>query len=65
MFIPKNSSLGQQDQVYELCISIYLSISLSIYINWDSLHAQLNCHYKGWSYKKKKRKKIKARRKSV
>ena len=22
-------------------------------INWDSLHARLNSHYKAWSYKKK------------
>ena len=33
--------------------------------NWDSLHARLNSHYEGWSYKKKKHKKIKAFRKSV
>ena len=33
--------------------------------NWGSLHARLNSHYKAWSYKKKKHKKIKAYRKSV
>ena len=33
--------------------------------NWDSLHARLNSHYKAWSYKKKKHKKIKAYRKSL
>ena len=33
--------------------------------NWDSLHARLNSHYKAWSYKKKKHKKIKAWKKSV
>ena len=33
--------------------------------NWDSLHARLNSHYKAWSYKKKKLKKIKVYRKSV
>ena len=27
---------------------------------WDSLHARLDSHYKAWSYKKKKYKKIKA-----
>ena len=32
---------------------------------WDSLHARLNSHYKAWSYKKKKHKKIKVYRKSV
>ena len=31
-----------------------------IFLNWDSLHARLNSHYKVWSYKKKKHKKIKA-----
>ena len=33
--------------------------------NWDSLHARLHCHYKAWSHKKKKYKKIKAYRKSL
>ena len=31
----------------------------------DSLHARLNSHFKAWSYKKKKHKKITAYRKSV
>ena len=31
-----------------------------ILFNWDSLHARLNSHYKAWSYKKRKDKKIKA-----
>ena len=35
------------------------------FLNWDSLHARLNSHYKAWSYKKKKHKKIKAHKKSV
>ena len=34
-------------------------------INWDSLHASLDCHYESWSYKKKKHKKIKAYSKYV
>ena len=36
-----------------------------IFFIWDSLHARLNSHYEGWSYKKKKHKKIKSYRKSV
>ena len=36
-----------------------------VFFNWDSLHARLNSHYNGWSYKKKKHKKIKAYRKSL
>ena len=32
---------------------------------WDSLHARLNSHYKTYTYKKKKHKKIKAYMKSV
>ena len=32
--------------------------------NWDSFHARLNSHYKTWSHKKKKHKKIKAYSKS-
>ena len=35
------------------------------FFNWDSFHARLNSHYKTWSYKKKKHKKIKTYRKSV
>ena len=31
----------------------------------DSLHSRLNSHYKGWNYKRKKYKKIKAYRKSI
>ena len=33
--------------------------------NWDSFHVKLNSHYKVWSCKKKKYKKIKAYRKYV
>ena len=29
------------------------------FLNWDSLHARLNSHYKAWYYKKKKQRKIK------
>ena len=36
-----------------------------LFLNLDLLHARLNSHYKTWSYKKKKHKKIKAYRKSV
>ena len=36
-----------------------------IFFNWDSLHARLNSHYEVWTYKKMKRKKIKAYRKPV
>ena len=35
------------------------------FFNWDSVHAKMNKHYKAWSYKKKKHKKIKAYRKSL
>ena len=35
------------------------------FFNWDSLHARPNSHYKAWSYKKRKHKKIKAYRKSL
>ena len=44
---------------------IPLMVCLFVFCNWDSLHARLNSHYKAWSYKKKKHKKIKAYRKSV
>ena len=36
----------------------------NFFFNLDSLHARLNSHYKAWSYKKKKHKRIKAHRKS-
>ena len=38
---------------------------ISLFFNWDSLHARLNSHYEVWRYKKKKHKKIRAHRKSV
>ena len=34
-------------------------------LNWDSLNARLNSHYKAWSYKKKKHNMIKGYRKRV
>ena len=37
----------------------------SVFFNWDSIYARLNSHYKAWSYRKKKHKKIKAYRKSL
>ena len=33
--------------------------------NWNSRHARLSSHYKAWSYKEKKHKKMKAYRKSL
>ena len=49
-------------------LATFFAFSVAIFFfffNWDSLHARLNSHYKAWSYKKKKYKKIKAHRKSV
>ena len=49
--------------------SDYLSnehnISATFFFNWYSLHARLNNHYKAWSYKKRKPKKVKAYRKPI
>ena len=36
-----------------------------LFFNCDSLHERLGSHYKAWSYKRKKRKKITTYRKSV
>ena len=41
------------------------ALCLGSSFNWDSLHARLNSHYKAWTYKKKKHKKINTYRKSV
>ena len=46
-------------------LSFNIIANTTIFFNWDSLHARLNSHYKAWSYKKKKHKKIKAYRKYV
>ena len=35
------------------------------FLNWDSLHTRLNCHYEAQNYKKKKHKKITAYREFV
>ena len=44
---------------------MYIIYYTYVYINWDSLHPKLNRHYKAWSYKKKKHKKINAYMKSL
>ena len=44
---------------------LFASSIKMVFFNWDSLHAGINNHYKAWSCKKKKHKKIKAYRKSV
>ena len=44
---------------------VFQRVDDQFFFNWDSLHARLNSHYKAWSYKKKKHKKIKAYRKSL
>ena len=64
-------------EIYELMGTFMLSLlnknynsnnidimMIVFFFNWDSLRARLNSHYKTWSYKKKKHKKIKAYRKS-
>ena len=38
--------------------------SFLFFFNWYSLHARLNSRYEAWSYKKRKRKKVKAYKKS-
>ena len=46
--------------------NVYLKLYLEFFFfNWDSLYARPNSHYKAWSYKKKKHKKIKAYQKSL
>ena len=44
------------------CFAFELSY---FFMNWDSIYARLNRHYKAWNYEKKKYKKIKAYRKSL
>ena len=51
--------------MYTKSTSCIILFGDSFFFNWDSLHARLNSHYEAWSYKKKKRKKITAYRKSV
>ena len=41
------------------------SVIKVIFLNWDLLHARLHSHYKTWSYKKKKQKKIKTNMKCL
>ena len=52
-----------------MCIRVQeISVGDLFYFLIDLLHARLKSHYKAWSYKKKKHKKIKAnlfRRKST
>ena len=39
---------------------VFRNSRFCFFFNWDSLHVKLNSHYKVWSYKKKKHKKITA-----
>ena len=55
--------IQQKVTLYEKMCTLY--VVMYYFLNWDSLHARLNNHYKAWSYKKNKRKKIKTYRKSV
>ena len=41
-------------------IDFVMTMFSKFFFNWDSLYAMLNSHYKVWSYKNKKNKKIKA-----
>ena len=45
---------------YVPIVKVFLSHCRSFLSNWDSLYVRLNSHYKAWSYKKRKDKKIKA-----
>ena len=45
---------------YAPIVKVFLSHCRSFLSNWDSLYVRLNSHYKAWSYKKRKDKKIKA-----
>ena len=55
--------IQQKVTLYKKMCTLY--VVMYYFFNWDSLHARLNNHYKAWSYKKNKRKKIKTYRKSV
>ena len=44
---------------------IYYRNAGESFFYWKLLYARLNNHYKAWSYKKKKQKKINAYRKSI
>ena len=55
------------DKMVGITLNSYYILQIQrkkLFFNWDSLYARLNSHYKAWSYKKKKHKKIKGYRKS-
>ena len=64
-------NIGQGNYLCDVdpeCTNMFLQENQVFFVflfNWDLLHARLNSHYKTWSYKKKKLKKIKAHKKSV
>ena len=47
-----------------VCMHVCVCVCVCV-CNWDSLHGRLSSHFKAWSYKKKKHKKIKAYTKSL
>ena len=50
----RNHATSKQPNLLQLINKI-----INIFFNWDSLPVKLNIHYKVWSYKNKKHKKIK------
>ena len=64
IFIMKGQEFNMNGRDFHVDRSRFLWWQAEIFFfNWDSLHPKLNSHYKAWSYKKKKHKKIKAYRK--
>ena len=51
----RNHATSKQPNLLQLINKI-----INIFFNWDSLPVKLNIHYKVWSYKNKKHKKIEA-----
>ena len=66
--IGKMNQQGLQNNSFRLEMKPWIHADLcifKIFFYWDSLCARLSSHYKAWSYKKKKHRKIKAYRKFV
>ena len=65
VIVLKNKDKSKYDYFYSSSKAEIITNGSDIFLNRDSFHIRLNSHYKTWSYKKKKLKKIKAYMKSL
>ena len=49
-FPDESYSISDIEDYFEYILKMHRE--MTVFFNWDSLHARLNTHYEAWSYKK-------------